>query len=174
MKREKVSTFEQDGIIYSRSNAKTFRLICRIIGVVLIVRGITLCGSGFLGVFLGVFAIAIGGALFVVAAENGKKKFVSFARPTLAGCHTFGNWNEKVHRGAAQSDRFERAMHDGIAIIGYNAKTGVATISGSTGNKYTTTLDYCSCEDFSKRSKPCKHIYLLASQMGFSGDEFYN
>ena len=37
-----------------------------------------------------------------------------------------------------------------------------------------TALDYCSCPDFDKRSKPCKHIYFLALQMGYTSDDFYS
>lgn len=171
MKDEKSTTFERGGAIYTRSVSKSFRLLCHVLGAVLVVLGVLLA-LAFPPV--GIVLVILGLLMFFKLSKREEIKFVSFARPTLAGCRTFGSWNEQVHRGAAQSDRFERALHDGIAIIGYNAKTGVATISGSTGNKYTTTLDYCSCEDFSKRSKPCKHIYLLASQMGFSGDDFYN
>ena len=59
-------------------------------------------------------------------------------------------------------------------LISYDVDTGTAEVSGSTGTKYTTTLDYCSCPDFEKRSKPCKHIYFLALQMGYTSEDFYN
>ena len=88
--------------------------------------------------------------------------------------HSFGEWNEKVHRGAAQSDRFEKAGHEGLGLISYDVDSGTAKISGSTGTEYTTALDYCSCPDFDKRSKPCKHIYFLALQMGYTSDDFYS
>ena len=88
--------------------------------------------------------------------------------------HSFGEWNEKVHRGAAQSDRFEKASHECLGLISYDVDSGTAKVSGSTGTEYTTTLDYCSCPDFDKRSKPCKHIYFLALQMGYTSDDFYN
>ena len=88
--------------------------------------------------------------------------------------HSFGEWNEKVHRGAAQSDRFEKPGHEGLGLISYDVDSGTAKISGSTGTEYTTALDYCSCPDFDKRSKPCKHIYFLALQMGYTSDDFYS
>ncbi len=88
--------------------------------------------------------------------------------------HSFGEWNEKVHRGSAQSDRFEKAVHEGLGLISYDVDSGLAKVSGSTGTEYTTALDYCSCPDFDKRSKPCKHIYFLALQMGYTSDDFYS
>lgn len=171
MKYKKPTTFEQDGVIYARSGSKAFRTICRVLGACLIGLGALLTLA--VPVF-GIAVLVLGLFVFFKLSKHEETKFVSFASPTLAGCRTFGSWDEKVHRSTAQSDRVERAMQQEIAIIGYDAKTGVATISGSTGNKYTTTLDYCSCEDFSRRNKPCKHIYYLANQMGFSSDEFYN
>lgn len=171
MKPAEEKTFEQDGVVYSRSNTAAHRFACRLIGVVLVVIGalLSLVFRSF-GI-----AMALGGVVvFFVVAKVQTAEIVSIKRPSLAGCPTFGEWNVKVHRGAAQSDRFERATHECIGLKKYNPKTGVATISGSTGNTYTTTLDYCSCEDFQKRSKPCKHIYFLATQMGFTDDDFYN
>lgn len=89
------------------------------------------------------------------------------------GC-SFGSWNEKVHRGVSQSDRFEKAQHQCIGLLDFNVDTGFAKISGSKGSEYLTSLDFCSCPDFEKRSKPCKHIYFLAIQMGYSDSEFYS
>ena len=103
-----------------------------------------------------------------------KTELVSIRSRRCPVGHSFGEWNEKVHRGAAQSDRFEKASHECLGLISYDVDTGTAEVSGSTGTKYTTTLDYCSCPDFEKRSKPCKHIYVLALQMGYTSEDFYN
>lgn len=89
------------------------------------------------------------------------------------GTH-LGNGTKKYTVGAAQSDRFEKASHECLGLISYDVDSGTAKVSGSTGTEYTTTLDYCSCPDFDKRSKPCKHIYFLALQMGYTSDDFYN
>lgn len=36
--------------------------------------------------------------------------------------------------------------------------------------KYTTSLHTCTCPDFRKRKKPCKHMYYLAMQLGCDVD----
>ena len=42
------------------------------------------------------------------------------------------------------------------------------TIHSESGNTYQTTLNHCSCDDFSYRSKPCKHMYRLALELGLA------
>lgn len=102
------------------------------------------------------------------------RKILSIESDQCPCGHSFGSWNEKVHRGAAQSDRFEKAVHEPIALLDFDVDRGLAKISGSSGTEYSTDLDWCSCPDFDKRSKPCKHIYFLALQMGYSSDDFYS
>lgn len=170
MKGKGVTTVEENGAIYSYSNSSAFRVFCRVSGCVLVVLGLLML---LIYPIVGVLAIAFGVLLFFKISKHQERRFVSIAAKPLAGCSTFGEWHENVHRSAAQSDRFERAAHEVIDLIDYNSITGVASISGSSGEKYTVTLDYCSCPDFEKRSKPCKHIYFLAIQLGFSPDDFY-
>ena len=102
------------------------------------------------------------------------RKILSIESDQCPCGHSFGSWNEKVHRGVSQSDRFEKAQHQCIGLLDFNVDTGFARISGSKGTEYLTSLDFCSCPDFEKRSKPCKHIYFLATQMGYSDSEFYS
>lgn len=42
-----------------------------------------------------------------------------------------------------------------------------ASVRGSKGQIYTTTLSNCSCPDFQMRKRPCKHMYKLAQHLGF-------
>ncbi len=39
-------------------------------------------------------------------------------------------------------------------------------MSGSNGEKYTVTLNSCTCKDFEFNKKPCKHMYRLALSLG--------
>lgn len=41
------------------------------------------------------------------------------------------------------------------------------TFLGSDRSTYETTLDNCTCKDFSFRKLPCKHMYRLAHELGF-------
>jgi len=34
------------------------------------------------------------------------------------------------------------------------------------GNSYTVTLNSCTCPDYNKRKRPCKHMYRLAMAIG--------
>ena len=51
--------------------------------------------------------------------------------------------------------------------ISYTAPVELcASIRGSSGNVYRTTLSDCTCPDFQFRHTPCKHMYYLACDMG--------
>ena len=166
----KTGIVEENGVVYRWEKSRAFSDFCRVAGVVLMVLGALLALAL---PPVGILFVVLGALFFFKISKHRKKVLVSMPM-VLAGRSTFGEWNEKVHRGAAQSDRFERARHECMALTGYNSGTGVATVDSSSGKTYTTTLDYCSCEDFQKRSKPCKHIYFLATQMGYTSEDFYN
>ena len=102
------------------------------------------------------------------------RKILSISSDQCPCGHSFGSWNEKVHRGTAQSDRFEKGAHEPIGLLDFDVDRGLAKISGSSGTEYMTDLNWCSCPDFDKRSKPSKHIYFLAIQMGYTSDDFYS
>lgn len=172
MKENHVTIVQDNGAVYELREPRALRLFFRIVGIALAVMGALI---SLVTPFIGVAALIFGCLLvFLVPRKiSVVKKFKSFSGSPLSGCSTFGEWHEKVHRGAAQSDRFERAAHQPMSLLDYR-ENGVASIVGSSGATYTTTLDYCSCEDFAKRGKPCKHIYFLAIQMGFDSSGFYN
>lgn len=50
-----------------------------------------------------------------------------------------------------------------------DAENGVGYFSGKSG-RYTTTLQECTCMDFARRHKPCKHMYRLAIELGLFND----
>ena len=172
MKENHVTIVQDNGAVYELREPRALRMFCRIFGGVLCAEGVLLFLVSPVG---GVVSVALGVFLVVFLPKRLKpsKKFKSFSGSPLSGCSTFGEWHENVHRGAAQSDRFERAANQPMSLLDYR-ENGVASIVGSSGTTYTTTLDYCSCEDFAKRGKPCKHIYFLAIQMGFDSNGFYN
>lgn len=90
------------------------------------------------------------------------------------GAETFGCWDVSIHATDGQDVRFDRAMFQHIDILGYDSAAGVAQIVGTRGGTYETTLDSCTCEDFSRRKLPCKHIYKLALSRGYSPDAFFS
>lgn len=159
--------------IYQLSDPRGERLFFRIVGAFLIVAGALLALvtplAGLLFAALGAWA-----AFWFPQKIQPTKKFLRFAGTPCAGNHTFGHWNPKVHAGQAQLERFERAVHQPMAILSYNSESGFAEIKGASSDSYMTSLDECTCPDFDKRSSPCKHIYFLAIQMGYTSDDFYS
>lgn len=87
---------------------------------------------------------------------------------------TFGSWDISIHDAEGQDIRFDRAMFQRIDILQYDPAAGVASIVGTRGETYETTLDTCTCEDFARRGLPCKHIYKLALSRGYSPDAFFS
>ena len=78
-------------------------------------------------------------------------------------------WDESVHHKKGQYTRFHKALCDEITIVN---RRYPATVQGSTGALYCTSLSTCSCPDFEKRGLPCKHIYGLALDRGIISKTF--
>lgn len=142
------------------------------------IGGIILVILGLLCLPQGLIFIGFGALLLWMAKKKGPSKPktkdigpISSQRYTDGS--TFGEWHPKVHRGAAQRDRFERSGHEYMELRAFNDETGFGEIYSSSGHTYITSLDACSCPDFDKRSQPCKHIYFLARKMGYTNDDFY-
>lgn len=84
---------------------------------------------------------------------------------------TFGEWSEDVHISDEQKKRIisARSSKTTPSFIDKQSQTGIFPGSGSV--PYKTTLEYCTCIDFSRRKLPCKHIYRLAIEIGLLPEE---
>lgn len=84
----------------------------------------------------------------------------------------FRRWTDEVHQRPSQKEKLRQAKEENISVHfesekkvktllsnGYSGK-----IIGTTGNVYLVTLKNCTCQDFKRRQKPCKHMYFLAAQ----------
>ena len=78
---------------------------------------------------------------------------------------TWEMW-EMEHDKPEQRKRWMRASTDCSLDRMLDISQGVAVVKGNRGGEYTTSLVMCSCPDFAKRRKPCKHMYFLAHHMG--------
>lgn len=81
----------------------------------------------------------------------------------------FGNWEENVHNDYEQIKRIafmQRIKPENVTIF---PEKQSAKIIGSDGI-YDVTLNSCTCYDFEARQLPCKHIYRLASELGYLDD----
>ena len=78
------------------------------------------------------------------------------------------NWEiwEMEHDKPEQRKRWMRASKDCSLVRMLDDSQGVAVVGGNRGGEYTTSLVMCSCSDFAKRHKPCKHMYFLAHHLG--------
>jgi len=73
---------------------------------------------------------------------------------------------EMEHDKPEQRKRWLRAAKDCSLVRVLDEAQGVAVVRGNRGGEYTTSLMMCSCSDFAKRRKPCKHMYFLAHHLG--------
>lgn len=81
---------------------------------------------------------------------------------------SWSKWRKEIHAASWQSDRAFRSASQDMVIEKRNL-LGVASVLGSSGNRYKVTLLHCSCPDFQRRGLPCKHMYLLAESAGVLG-----
>ena len=71
----------------------------------------------------------------------------------------------KLHSEKDQLKRQKSALSLQMTSVDKISKSGVI-------KNYSVTLDSCTCIDFSRRKKPCKHMYRLAMDLGlFQADE---
>ena len=76
----------------------------------------------------------------------------------------FSAENKSLHEEYEQLQRQQRATELQLDSIDRDARTGKI-------KTYDVSLDGCTCVDFSRRHKPCKHMYRLAIELGiFSVD----
>lgn len=86
--------------------------------------------------------------------------------PTHEGHYMSWEMWEMEHDKPEQRKRRMKCVKDCTLVKMLDEKQGVALIRGNRGGEYTTSLVMCSCPDFAKRHKPCKHMYFLAHHMG--------
>lgn len=74
-------------------------------------------------------------------------------------------WDSSVHKESGQLERLKRATDSSnpVRLVRYNPIIKIAKIRGTKGNYYLTSGERCSCPDYRKRNKPCKHMYFLAT-----------
>ena len=72
-------------------------------------------------------------------------------------------WPREFHLELQQKRRFYKALTGNLQIVHYFKESGIAHISSiaEPNRVCETTLDDCSCSDFTKNKRPCKHMYYL-------------
>lgn len=78
----------------------------------------------------------------------------------------FGSWDESAHAGDKQQRTISRAQLSETTPLSVDHTAQTAVFYGSGKDPYQTSLSTCTCNDFSRRGLPCKHIYRLAMELG--------
>ncbi len=79
---------------------------------------------------------------------------------------TFGHWSPNIHTTPDQKKRIESAKQKETTPTSIDNENQTGEFPSTGKSPYRTSLDLCTCKDFSLRKQPCKHIYRLALALG--------
>lgn len=99
----------------------------------------------------------------VSESTKGKKSYFPLV-PSAKLKKDWSKWS-RFHNEIEQCKRKVRVLDKKYTCVSINPHNGVGKFIGERDERYTTTLKKCNCVDFQRRSKPCKHMYHLASQL---------
>lgn len=127
----------------------------------------SLGGSGLIWWLYGVFVPVISWLDVAKAPIMANTNSVSESRKNPHKKEYQVQWEiwEMEHTKPEQRKRWMKALKDCTLVKMLDEKQGVAVVKGERGGEYTTSLSMCSCPDFTKRHKPCKHMYFLANYL---------
>ncbi len=74
-------------------------------------------------------------------------------------------WKPEIHTADHALKRIKSAQSAKLTPLKFEPENSCAFFQGGHG-QYTTFLDSCTCMDFQRSKKPCKHIYRLAIELG--------
>lgn len=82
---------------------------------------------------------------------------------------TFGPWDESIHMPEDQQKRIQSAEKAATTPLSVDKQAQTGVFPGSGKKPYETSLESCTCGDFTRRKIPCKHMYRLAMECGVFG-----
>ena len=77
----------------------------------------------------------------------------------------FGPWTEHA-ADADEEKRLASAQQSKTSPISIDKEHETGVFYGSGKDPYQTSLASCTCNDFVRRKKPCKHVFRLAMELG--------
>lgn len=77
----------------------------------------------------------------------------------------FGPWPEHP-ADADEEKRLASAQQSKTSPISIDKEHETGVFYGSGKDPYQTSLASCTCNDFVRRKKPCKHVFRLAMELG--------
>lgn len=83
----------------------------------------------------------------------------------------FGPWTEHP-ADADEQKRLANAQQSKTTPTSIDREHETGVFYGSGKDPYQTSLASCTCNDFVRRKKPCKHIFRLAMELGIIGADY--
>lgn len=80
-------------------------------------------------------------------------------------------WGDYLRTQPDQLARIRRALDYPSTVCAYDPDYHLAKVLGNSGVYYLTGPNGCTCQDFIKRRKPCKHMYALALKLNGFADQ---
>lgn len=85
----------------------------------------------------------------------------------------FGPWTEHP-ADTDEEKRLASAQQSKTSPLSVDKEHETGVFYGSGKEPYQTSLASCTCNDFVKRKKPCKHIFRLAMELGIIDAAYIN
>ena len=79
--------------------------------------------------------------------------------------HFNEEWDFSIHSDSEQIKRQKSAAAAKLTPASIDSVSFSGIFKGSRSSTYLTTINSCTCVDFSRRHLPCKHIYRLAHEL---------
>ncbi len=86
----------------------------------------------------------------------------------------WNDWPQEMHGGPEQRKRQASAVDYKMTPLSLDRDSQTCQIQGSGKAPYNVSLVECTCSDFTRRKKPCKHMYRLAMELGIFPAEYYS
>ena len=83
----------------------------------------------------------------------------------------FGPWTEHP-ADADEEKRLASAQQSKTTPTSIDCEHETGVFYGSGKEPYQTSLASCTCNDFVRRKKPCKHVFRLAMELGIIGADY--
>ena len=109
------------------------------------------------------FIVFVAVIILVCVVSSAKRK--SEISASVSSRKIFYKYNESMHSEKKQQDRIARAYSETMTVR-YVKNNYSCAVKSESGQFYLASLDMCTCPDFRKNGKPCKHMYYFARFIG--------
>ena len=79
-------------------------------------------------------------------------------------------WPSNIHETEDAKKRIQSSKSAKLTPVSVDSDGMTGVFKGSGRQPYNVSLESCTCVDFIRNKKPCKHMYRLATELGALGD----